>query len=73
MACIPVNIPSPAVLYLFKDLEVQLEHNGEVFVWSIVLYLSLKTEAFGVDIGAVVLHAWKGLGEDDDCGVCWRP
>jgi len=32
MACIPVNIPSPAVLYLFKDLEVQLEHNGEVFV-----------------------------------------
>lgn len=62
MACIPVNIPSLAVVHLFKDLDMKLEHNHEVFVWSIVLYLSLRREAFGADIGAVVFTSPKGAG-----------
>lgn len=60
--CIPVNIPSLAVVHLFKDSDVILEHKHKVFVWSIVLYLSLKREAFVADIGAVVLISPNGAG-----------
>lgn len=39
-----------------------------------MLYLPLKREAFGADIGTVVFTTkgpQKGLGEGgDDCGVC---